>query len=201
MNTLPQAIWKGHYFDGQTPTRHPVTLTLMSGGLHIAKADGSTMFWLYEHVRQTQGSHAGEQVRLENVRNGLEAIIVEDRGVLAAVQQIAPGVAFGANAPAQPRQHLRLMLIAAAGVILVAATLYLWGIPLMANAAAALVPPQWEAQFGQSVLDNLAPPASRCEQPAGTEALNQIVATLTVTQPGLPYTFDIVVAKDRKSVV
>jgi hypothetical protein len=57
--------WDGHYLDGRTPVRRPARLRLTRAGIEISPEGGATAFWPYGEVRQTQGWHAGEEVRLE----------------------------------------------------------------------------------------------------------------------------------------
>ena len=65
METLPRTSFNGFYFDGRTANRQPVKVTVTSSGLLIHQADGSTLGWLYEQVRQTQGFQSGDPIRLE----------------------------------------------------------------------------------------------------------------------------------------
>ena len=74
--------WDGSYFDGRSSQRHRVTITVMPTGLQVVREDGSTLWWPYDQIRQTQGSYAGEQVRLEKGGDLPEALVVTDGGPL-----------------------------------------------------------------------------------------------------------------------
>ena len=59
--------WQGIYLDGQTAARHAATVRLMREALEISPAGGAPRLWPYRELRQTQGSYAGEEVRLSGV--------------------------------------------------------------------------------------------------------------------------------------
>ena len=54
---------------------------------------------------------------------------------------------------------------AAAGVLVVTAAIYLWGIPALAALVAPRVPVAWEESVGRSAIAYVAPPERRCASP------------------------------------
>jgi len=59
----------------------------------VRTESGATLWWPYGEVRQTQGSYAGEQVRLERGGDLPEALLVADADFLASLHGISPEVA------------------------------------------------------------------------------------------------------------
>ena len=203
MQSSLKTVWEGAFFDGRTASRQAVTVTVMVGGLHIVKKEagketGSSLWWPYEEIRQTQGLYSGEQVRLEKGDALPEAIVVADGRFLAAIHQAAPDAHARFHNPARRFLRLRLILLGGAGALLAAAVLYSWGIPWLADRVSSRVPIAWEEQLGREVLGQLAPPDKRCADPARIGVLNQIVAALTGTGsgPDVPYRFVITVVDD-----
>lgn len=186
----------GFYFDGRTASRQAVRVTVTPGGLLIAKADGSTLWWLYEHVRQTQGSHPGEPIRLEKGDGIAEALVVHGEGFLGSIQQIAPGDSARFQRPARRAMWFSRIAIAAAGAVLFAAAFYFWGIPAVTEAAASYVPVSWEERLGSTVVAQLAPEEKQCRDAERTQLLEQILAALLAPQPPSPYQFTVTVVED-----
>ena len=77
--------WEGHYLDGRTAARQRVTIRLMRSGLEIITEKGTTAWWPYPGIRQTQGSYAGEEVRLERGAEIPEVLLVSDAAFLTAL--------------------------------------------------------------------------------------------------------------------
>ena len=74
MQPMEPSKWQGHYFDGRTPVRHEVTVTVAVGGLQIQKGDAETLWWPYEQVRQTERIGSSGQVRLDRGEGYLESL-------------------------------------------------------------------------------------------------------------------------------
>jgi predicted Zn-dependent protease len=191
-----KTVWNGAYFDGRSADRQPVRITVMSTGLRIMREDDTILWWPYEQIRQTQGFYAGEYVRLEKGRDTPEALVVEDAAFLTAIQQLAPGARARFHTPARRAMRIRLTLLAAVGVIVFGAALYLWGIPAFANAVASRMPVSWEEQLGRQVVEQLTAMSRRCTDPERLKVLDRIVSTLTAPSAPVPYTFRITVLAD-----
>ena len=161
----------------------------MRQGLEVTPAGGRTRLWPYAEVRQTQGSYAGEEVRLERGGRMPEILVVEDLRFLQSLHELAPEFSRRFHNPARRGRRLRLTILAAAGVITLSAAIYLWVIPFLAARVAMRVPVAWEEQLGKSIVTYLAPPAKRCADPKLVAAIDTIVGRLTASAPGSPYTF------------
>jgi predicted Zn-dependent protease len=189
--------WDGHYLDGRTPLRRPARVRLTRSGLEITPEGGAIAFWPYREVRQTQGWHAGQEVRLERGADPDEALVIADPTFLADLREIAqtPGLRFH-----DPRRRGRRVLYtvgAAVAVVVICAAIYLWGIPAAAAIVAARVPVSWEEELGRSAVDSLVKPEKQCREPAGQRALDGLVATLAAAAPPSPYTFRVQVVNDK----
>jgi beta-barrel assembly-enhancing protease len=179
--------WKGHYLDGRSATRHPVTIQLGRTALQIIQADGQTIHWPYAEIRQTQGSYAGEQVRLEHGTPLPRTVIVEDSAILTAMRQVASTSTAHFHNPQQRPLRMRLTVVAGVALLALTAGLYTWGIPLFANLLAPHIPVSWEEQLGRSVLEQFAPVANRCLDQNRLPVLERIVDRLSQGRPDSPY--------------
>ena len=185
--------WKGYYLDGRTAARQSATIRLMQSGLEVVPERGAAFLWPYDEIRQTQGSYAGEQVRLERGGDLTEVLIVPDAAFLADIHERAPGSAMRFHNPARRRFRIPLTIIAALAAGGISAAAYLWGIPALAALIAPHVPVSWEARMGQGVAEFIAPPEKRCADEDRIKILDGIVASLIAPLPDPAYTFHVLV--------
>jgi predicted Zn-dependent protease len=192
-----QLDWTAAYLDGRTAARRPATVRLTRTGLEIQLTEtGARLFWPFREVRQTQGTYAGEQVRLERGGELSEALLVGDVGFLSAARAVSPHAAH-LHDPAIRRFRFSLTAAALLGAVALALGIYFVGIPAVARVAAARVPVAWEERLGAAIVDHLAPPARRCEDPARQAKIDAIVAALGAAAGPQPYTFRITVLNER----
>jgi len=191
--------WTGHYLDGRAPVRRPARVHLTRTGIEIVPEGGATAFWPYAEVRQTQGWHAGEEVRLERGSDLPESIVIADSAFLEDLREIAqaPGRRF--HDPRRRGRRVAYTVAAAVAIVAICAGLYLWGIPAAASVVAARVPVAWEQDLGRSVIDSMVPKEKVCREPEGQRALESLLASLVAAGPPSPYTFRIQVV-DTKTV-
>ena len=188
--------WSGHYYDGLRTTRNPVTVTLTAKSVVITKKDQTRIEWPVTEVRQTQGFYAGEPVKLMRSR---EALVVPStdgsNDFLNALKAITPQKDAKFNAP-QTRftRFYRAMLAAVAGIAVIA-TMYVWVIPAISNAAADKIPPSWEEKLGNSVIEGMLRNFKTCEDKRSEEAVAKIMLRLTAAAGPNPYTFKVHIVK------
>ena len=188
--------WHGTYFDGRSPARVAATVRLMASGLEIRVANGHTFWWPYREIRQTQGFYAGEEVRLERGAPIAEALVLGDQAFLSALHEASHGSGDRFHHPANRTRRLRLTVCAAVAVLAIAAAVYLWGIPALVKAVAPHVPVSWETRFGQSVVEQVAPPPLQCRDPGPSAVIEQLETRLLATRKDQPYTFRVVVVNE-----
>ncbi|HWP34793.1 MAG TPA: M48 family metallopeptidase [Thermodesulfobacteriota bacterium] len=193
---MTPAAWRGHYYDGGSAGRRPVTVSLLPEGLRLVFDDGASRLWPYGEIRQGGGAEPGEPARLE--RGGLlpELLVVPEPGFLAAVRAAAPTVARRLRAPRPRAARLALALGALLATLAAGAVLYLLVLPWLADAVARRVPVAWEAELGRAAVEQGRLGAlARCERPEGVRALDAIVRRLTAARPGAGYTYRVAVVE------
>lgn len=189
--------WQGQHLDGVSAVRRPVTVRIARTGLELSPREGgAARFWPFTEIRQTQGTYAGEVVRLERGGDLTEALLVEDVGFLRALHATSPEATRRFHAPGRRRRRVALTAGAGAGVIALTVALYLWGIPALAGIAAARVPVAWEASLGEAVVAHFVPAGKRCEDARRQQAVDTIVSALLRGAPGQPYQFRVAVVDD-----
>lgn len=196
MDSISRPVWSGTYFDGRSPRRHEVTITLAPEGVHIRRDDGSTLWWLFGQIRLAERFAPGEPVHLERIDAIGEVLLVPDREFLPALRQFAPGNAFSVPAAARISGRLPLVLMSAVVLAALAAAMYLWGIPALTRLAAARVPPEWEIRLGDAALAQMAPPEERCSDKAQQKIIDEIGHQLTAAAPPSPYRLQFVIVEN-----
>ena len=188
-----QREWQGHYLDGQSAVRQKAKIHLLETGLQIFLETGQTLSWPYKEIRQTQGFYAGEQIRLERGGETPEALLVLDETFLISLHRFAPKLTKHLHDPLWRRRRFPFLLGATVGVVGIIIALYFWGIPALAAIAASRVPVAWEERLGEAVIEHLAPPKTRCEDPLRSSAIEAILTTLIAALPQSPYKFKVIV--------
>lgn len=174
------------YFDGKTPHRHEIELVVTPNGLRLAFQDGRTELWPYDELRQTQGMYDGEELRFER---GLAAVVVADRGLLAAMHELAPASDGRVKAAVGGWRMVRAAVGAVVGLVVGGWGLYNYGLPALADAMAATVPVSWEVSLGDQALDQLCPPAERCTDAATLKAVEAVVEKIRPANS--PYAYQV----------
>jgi Zn-dependent protease with chaperone function len=190
--TLRRWEWTGVYYDGRTARREPVIVTVGPLGLRLQRSDGTTVEWPFAGLRQTQGSFASEQVRIEFGTNPVEALLVEQEGLREAIGDVAPAV----MRRLQARRNTPKIVAWCLGALGAASAAYVWGAPLLADSLAPKVPVSWEASFGRTALDELAPARERCGDSAALADLRVVVDRLRSALPASSYDFRVSVVRD-----
>ncbi len=193
-----QLEWDGYYLDGQTAERHAATIEITPQDLHIKIEGRSLITWPLDEIRQTQGFYKGEHIRLEKDGEFPEAILLTDPTFLTTLHRVATSRASHFHRPIYRTQLKSRALLAAVASVILLLGLYMWGIPAMARVATAYVPTSWETQLGAGVLNELAPPKQRCQDPYGKIAIDGITQSLLSTLPNPAYEFQIVMVHDPR---
>jgi Zn-dependent protease with chaperone function len=185
--------WDAAYLDGRTAARRRATVHITRTGLDVALADGGArFFWPFREIRQTQGTYAGEQVRLERGGELPEVLLIGDIGFLSAARAVAPDAGH-LHEPAHRRFRVGLTFGALVTAVALALGIYFVGIPAFAQVTAARVPVSWEESLGASIVEHFAPPSRRCDDPVRQARINAIVSQLTAKAQPQPYTFRVTV--------
>jgi Zn-dependent protease with chaperone function len=186
-------VWDASYLDGRTPVRQPARVTIGAGALEITLTEtGRALRWPLESVRQTQGFYEGEQVRLEHGGELSDTLLVGDVAFLTALRAAAPRAASFLG-PARRRRVALVAVLASLGTLAVAAAMYVWGIPGLADVAATRVPVAWEVALGEATMNELAPAATRCQDPERQRRIDELVGVLLRAAPGARYPFRVIV--------
>ena len=192
MGTLRQNRWDGRYFDGQTTTPHPVSITISKDGLVIAKADGTECQWYFHQIQQSQGTYTGEQVRVDK---GDETLVVDDSDFLRAIHEIAPS-RTGFHNPRFRRHRTALTVLSAVAIIVIGLALYFRGIPTLTDLVVVYLPVRWEEKLGAQVVLLLAPEDRRIDDPNCQKAIEHLADLLMETEQTSPYRLQIILKRD-----
>jgi Zn-dependent protease with chaperone function len=189
----PGAQWSGFYYDGHSARRHPVQLVVTAGGLRIVKADGQTIVWSFESMRQTQGRHEREHLRIEHGSEPAESVSVVDAGLAEAIRAAAPGASRTLR---ERTSTARVVAWSVAGIVAFA-VVYFWGAPAAADWTAARMPASWETELGRGVGAQLLTRHEVCTDSTVTVPVRVVLdRILRAARPNQQYDFRVTVLRD-----
>jgi Zn-dependent protease with chaperone function len=173
--------WAADYYDGRSTERRPVLARATPAGLELG-----SVVWPWQEIRQTQGFHRGELVRLER---GEEAVTVADRAFLIEAHQYAPHIR---QLTSDSTAVTKLALVIGSSLAVVAAVVlaFVFGFSWLVTRAVVLVPVAFEERLGEQVSRMLSPGGKTCD------AVTAVTQALTVALPGNPYNFRVTVVDD-----
>ncbi len=171
------ARFPARLFDGESAEAHAVTAEPLGFGVRVVRADGREDVWPYAECVLVRGEARGEDVQLERRADPVEVLVVRDGSFLAEMRAALPPATRLARLGG-PSFGLRAVLWIALAAAALLFGLYRWGLPGLAEFAAARVPPAWEAKLGEAVVEELAPAERRIENPAVTGPVIAIHARL-----------------------
>ncbi len=193
-----QTDFEGYYLDGHTAARQKVVVRITVTGLHISTESGTTHWWPYHEIRQTQGFYNGEPVRLERGESICEVLLVPSAQFFEALNHVVPTQAVQFHGPGRRSRRITIILLCAIGTIGIVVFLYFLGIPAIASRAAPYVPASWEERLGQAVVEHLAPSDRRCHDETRVLAIEKITQILTSSLSKKRYAFRVIVMNDPR---
>ena len=166
----------------------PVSVSIDETGLTIVPADGAgPQFWPRPSLRLEDSAVAGGPLRVSSP-TGPGLLMVSDAGLRYALGRSSKS---GATALGQG-----LAIIAAVLVGSILAGYYVL-LPWVAGALARRIPASIEQQLGRAALEQLAPPAQRCEDESVRKPVRAIVDRLASKSPDMGYPFQLYIVKDK----
>ncbi len=180
--------WTGYYLDGRTASRHSATITLSPQALTITLDESRPLTWAYRDIVQTQGTYAGEPVRLERIQSG-ESLIVQSTTILEALHRFSVERQPHIHDPRSRRRRVHWTIAAGLTAVCVALVLYRWGIPLLSAVVAAQIPITWEQRIGETAVEHFASEDRRCSDPYRTQLVRNVLTAMTNAAPSSPYEF------------
>ncbi len=184
------ARYRARYYDGRTARAWPVEIEVAATGLAVFSDEGRLLaVWPGAEVRLADRPGRGEPARL-GLEGSMARLVVEDRGVLRALETAAPELERSQRITA--RGAGRLALWASLAVASVAGIVFLL-VPLFAAQLAAVTPASTKFALGRAALDHLAlllPEGDRnrryCAGEAGQAALARLAESLAADLPERP---------------
>lgn len=185
--------WNGFYYDGRSALKQPVSLSVTAEGLRIVKADGQAMVWPFASMRQTQGRHAREHLRIEHGTEPAESVSVVEPGLAEAIRAAAPG------ASETLRERTSTTRVVAWSFVGIAAfaVVYFWGAPAAADWTASRMPAAWETELGRGVGAQMLARQQACTDSAVTTPVRVVLdRILDAANPNQQYDFRVTVLRD-----
>jgi predicted Zn-dependent protease len=174
--------FRGFFSDGHTAEMRPATLRLGGSALSVTGPKGESLGeWNYRDLRLLEEVYAGQPVRLRCKTAGDARVVVRDPNFLDALGRHARHLR-GNNM--QRSRALPRALVWGGATIATLVGLY-FGLPILAEPVAAIMPLAWEERMGRSVrsqvLAILATNSKECMGADGKAALDRLVQRLAAS--------------------
>lgn len=162
------------YFDGASSRRREVTLR-PGAGLAIQEGGVPLAVWPWDTIRRADAGGVG--IRLSSrAAPELARLDIPDHADAAAIAAHCPKLEEGAPGRVSIPRILLWSVAAAASIVAIAA----FGLPLIADRLAPMVPPSWEARVGDIVDGQVKTLFGKktCSSPEGDAALTKLIGAL-----------------------
>ena len=161
--------FQARYFDGMRAVAHDVRVGLDALGLTITLADGQIHRWSRDEVAAKPGSEHEPAFRVISSRAPGAQLVVEGAADIHALTSTL--TSLQGRGPKQRRPGYWIGLSAGALAMVGAIVIAVDRLP---EWAAPWVPAEWEASFGERVIDSLAHEGGFCRGAAGQAALDDL---------------------------
>lgn len=184
-----RSVFPARYYSGEVPVGRPAEVHVGPLGLTI-RMDSESQLWPYEGLRQPRRARHGEPIHLER-GEGREVLVCFDPAILTAIRRASPGSTRHIR-PASRIPFLAWAALLIGGIGVAFALLVAFGIPSLAGSVAQSIPVSWEVQFGDAMLEHVAPERLRIRDPRVVAPVERIARQLAAARPG-PYRYRVVV--------
>lgn len=150
------------------------------------------MTWPIASLRQSQGAHGRERLRLEFGTDPVECLVVEQPGLAEAMRALAPG----ANPTLRTRRDHRRLVGGLLALVVVAIAGYVAGAPLFARWLAPRIPPEWEQEIGRSSVEGWLKRGPMCADSMVVAGVRSVLDRLLAAAPDAPFAFTLHVSAD-----
>lgn len=181
------------YYDGKSPVRHNVVVTITRDGLKIVKADNTFLWWSLDEINQTNDVYSEDEVKLERGKETPEILLIDDISFIQTLKDISPSVKRNFKPVVSNTRWLRYALSILIGSILTIIILYKWLLPAFADFAANFVPVSWEEKLGKNYKEYFVTEYEVCEEKELTERIDQIKQKLVKTINKTDYKYNITI--------
>lgn len=187
------------YFDGRTPVRNEVKVTVTREGLKLSSIkDSSRDFWFYSDIRQTNDIHADGHVKFEK-RGELDnsALIIDDTSVIDAIKNISPDFQGNFQRTFNRSRWIRWLTYSFLAAVVAGFVIYKWLLPSFIDVVAEIVPVSWEESVGDRYRTVYSQPFGQCDDRELNDSVNMIKDRLVKSLGSSPYNYNITILNNE----
>ncbi len=173
------APYSGYFFDGQTATKHTVTVGLDLDSLTINEADGAlSVRWPFPDLRAVRKIKSNQPVELTSCAAPDARLTIDDPAFAEAVLDRAPHLArrrgYTPRWWERPWTVTAIIALTIGGIVL--------AVLRLAGPLARAVPDSWRSNMGAAAENLFTAGDKTCRAADGLLALDRLTATLRATQ-------------------
>ncbi|WP_242916664.1 M48 family metallopeptidase [Pontibacter liquoris] len=173
--------YEGKYYNGRVAQGMPAVIVLTQTGLRIqysAGEENGTVFWELEGLQHSEFNDATTLLRYG--KQPQQSIAVFEQGFRKALEETYKGAAFlQSSYTSFLRTGPVVLAVAGLSLLALAVVFFIWGVPFLADRAAAHFPKKFERTLGEQLHAQLLQHEE--VDSARTVALNSYLANLQVS--------------------
>ena len=186
--------FSGYYFDGKSPLRRDVTVTVTREGLRILNNDDqSIILWSFSDIKQVNDIYTEEEIRLEYGNELPQILIIKDPRFINSVKEISPKFNKRFKPFVTKSKRTKILVYIFISATLISGLMYIWVLPALGNLIVKKIPVTWEVKIGQNFKKYFVSEFNKCEEKELNEKLVLIKNKLENTIQDSNYKYDITI--------
>jgi len=185
--------YPGYFYDGESPKKYNVAVTLQADGIVIKSPEFEEIKWFYEHISRSPELYSDNFTQLENIEFKNQRLVIEDPDFLSVVREFFPSLKFK-----EPPKMISVKRMAVLGLLLllvIIPTYYYFLLPSFSEFVAEKIPVSVEKRLSAPYLSLFVPKDSICNDEKHYIKIEKIFNVLTSTIPDSKYEFKLFVVK------
>ncbi len=196
-NSTITTEFEGFYYDGKSPLRRDVSVTITREGLKLLRKDDKTaIWWSFSDIKQVNDIYTEKEARLETGEEIPQILIVKDSSFISCIKQIAPDFNKKFKRSYTKTRWIKTLAYSFVGSVIAIWIIYKLLLPPFTELTARVIPVSWEEKLGERYKNIYVAPLTKCEDKEKLEPIEQIMARLTGSIRDSQYTYHITVIKN-----
>lgn len=196
-NSTITTEFEGFYYDGKSPLRRDVSVTITREGLKLLRKDDNTaIWWSFSDIKQVNDIYTEKEARLETGEEIPQILIVKDSSFISCITQIAPDFNKKFKRSYTKTRWIKTLAYSFVGSVIAVWIIYKFLLPSFTELTARVIPVSWEEKLGERYKNIYVAPLTKCEDKEKLEPIEQIMARLTGSIRDSQYTYHITVVKN-----
>ena len=153
--------YSGHFYDGESPKKHRVSVILQSDGIVIMSEKLDEVFWQYSQTRQSSELYSDNFTQIENNEFKNQRLVIDDPDFISAAKEFFPSLNI--KSPAKMISVRRMAVLGLLLLLVLVPTVYYFILPSFSEIVAGQIPVSLEKRLSAPYLSLMVPKESICK--------------------------------------